>query len=386
MATEQESVDRAQNQADPHAPVEMRAHVARLVQFLPNPAAFDLVRIGGQALGRIGLGLQGVGHGLGGQHAGLHGGVAALDLGRVEEARRTADQGPAGEAQARNGLIAAFVQGPRAVADAAAAFQRLGDLRMGFVALQFVERRQIGVLVVQADHEAEGDLIVFQVIQERAAIGLGIQRPADGVQDFALFVILGFDFPQFLDADAVGLRVRGTARRAHGAQVEFLFQLLAEVPAAAFGEQGVFGVQLHARLMVRAGGAVAVQAHVAGGDALDRAVVVEQNLGGGETGVDFRAHGLGLFTQPAAQQAERDDVIAVVLHLRRRRQTQRARRAQQHEAVLGRRGVERRALFLPVGDQLVQRAGLEHGARQNVRADFRAFLDDADRAFRVHLP
>jgi outer membrane translocation and assembly module TamA len=61
----------------------------------------------------------------------------------------------------------------------------------------------------------------------------------------------GIDFPQFLDADAVGLRV------GVGAQVELRLDLLAEVAAAAFGEQGVFGQQFHAGLVVGAGLAVA---------------------------------------------------------------------------------------------------------------------------------
>jgi hypothetical protein len=57
-------------------------------------------------------------------------------------------------------------------------------------------------------------------------------------------VLSGRDLPQFLDAEAVGLRIDAFA------QIEAGFELLAEVPAAAFGKQRVFGAQLHAGLEV----------------------------------------------------------------------------------------------------------------------------------------
>ena len=41
--------------------------------------------------------------------------------------------------------------------------------------------------------------------------------------------------------------------------------------------------------------------------------------------------------------------------------------------------LDRRAALAPIGEQLVERARLEDGARHDVRADGRAFLDDADR-------
>ncbi|MNN25172.1 hypothetical protein D3C81_1386300 [compost metagenome] len=42
------------------------------------------------------------------------------------------------------------------------------------------------------------------------------------------------------------------------------------------------------------------------------------------------------------------------------------------------RGVQRRTEVLPVGEQLVERARLEHRAGEDVGADFGAFLDHAD--------
>ena len=59
--------------------------------------------------------------------------------------------------------------------------------------------------------------------------------------------------------------------------------------------------------------AVLADAHVAGGDALHRAVLVVEHFGGRETGKDLDAQRFGLLAQPAAHVAEADDVIAVVL-------------------------------------------------------------------------
>jgi hypothetical protein len=48
------------------------------------------------------------------------------------------------------------------------------------------------------------------------------------------------------------------------------------------------------------------------------------------------------------------------------------------EAVFADRRVERRAIFLPVGQQLAQRTRVHDGAGENVGADFGTFLDQAD--------
>ena len=51
--------------------------------------------------------------------------------------------------------------------------------------------------------------------------------------------------------------------------------------------------------------------------------------------------------------------------------------------VLGHRHGQRRALVLPVGDQLVERDRIDHRARQDVRADLAALLEDANATARV---
>ena len=199
-----------------------------------------------------------------------------------------------------------------------------------------------------------------------------VERPADRVDDEAGLVPGGRDLPQFLDADRVGLRVAAVA------QLEPLDQPLRQGAAAALGEQGLARDQLDARRVAVGRLAVAADAHVAGRDAAHPAVVVVQHLGPGKPGIDLDPELLGLRRQPAAQIAEADDVVAAVVHLRRRRQPERPAARQIQEPVLGGGRVERRAALAPVRDQFVERARLQHRARQDMRADFRALLDDAD--------
>ena len=186
-------------------------------------------------------------------------------------------------------------------------------------------------------------------------------------------LVLGrIDLPQLLDADAVGLRIDAFA------QIEALLQALGERAPATLGEDGLPGVQFHARRVAVGVLAVLADAHVAGGDALDRAVLVVQHLGRGEARIDLDAQLLGLGRQPAAEHPEADDVVAVIVHLRRVGQLVGLRLRQVDEVVFGRRRIERRALFLPVRNQLVQGARFQHGARKQMRAHFRALFQDAD--------
>ena len=73
---------------------------------------------------------------------------------------------------------------------------------MGLEALEFVERRQIRIVVIEMQDEADRDLVVVVVIEERAAAGGIIQRPAERMLDQAFLVFCGIDLPDFLQADA----------------------------------------------------------------------------------------------------------------------------------------------------------------------------------------
>ena len=138
----------------------------------------------------------------GGEHAAAHRVVHALDARHVDEARRAADQRAAGKAQPRHRLIAALGDGARAIGKPLAAFEQRADRRMGLEALEFVERRQIRIVVIEMHDEADRHQIVVVVIEERAAAGRIVQRPAERMLDQALLVLGGIDLPDFLQPDA----------------------------------------------------------------------------------------------------------------------------------------------------------------------------------------
>jgi hypothetical protein len=160
------------------------------------------------------------------------------------------------------------------------------------------------------------------------------------------------------------------------------------VAAAAFGEQRVFRQQFHAGLVGGRGLAVVADAHVAGGDAAHGTLVVIQHLGAGKAGIDLDAERFGLRAEPAAELAEADHIVAVVLEAARQQQGGQVHEAmfgEEGEAVAGDGGLQRGALRLPVGEQLGQRARVHHGAGQDMGADFRTLLDQADVDFRIDL-
>ncbi|MCY1510845.1 hypothetical protein D9M68_452340 [compost metagenome] len=202
------------------------------------------------------------------------------------------------------------------------------------------------------------------------------------MQHEAGLVALGIDFPDFLDAQAVGLRVAAFV------ELELGDQLAAQVAARAFGEHRVLAQQLHAELEVLGGFAVLADAHVAGGHAAHRAVLVVEHFGGREAGEDFHAEVLGLLRQPLGEGAQADDVVAVVLEAGRQEGVGRAQArlfAQEHHGVVGHGLVQRGAEFLPVGQQLVERARVHDGARQDVRAGLGTLLEHHDGDFLLLL-
>ena len=79
---------------------------------------------------------------------------------------------PPGKDQLGNGLVAALVDRSGAVGHAAAAFDLGADRRMGLPALHLLERREIGVRIVERDDEAERDLVVFLMVEKPAAPGI----------------------------------------------------------------------------------------------------------------------------------------------------------------------------------------------------------------------
>ena len=193
---------------------------------------------------------------------------------------------------------------------------------------------------------------------------------------------VGRHFPQFLEADAVGLRVDAVA------QAVLFLELLAQMATTAFGEQRVFRMQFHAGLVCRAGLAVARDAHVAGRDTFHCAALVVENLGAGKARIDLDAQRLSLFAEPLDDVAETHDVVALIQETGRQQLIRNPAPAgfiQEDHLVFGDRGVQWRALRLPVRDQFGERARIHHRAREDVCADLGSLFDQAHRQFGAFL-
>ena len=104
---------------------------------------------------------------------------------------------------------------------------------MSLEALELVEWRKIGIIVIEMHDKTDGDEVVVIVIEERAAAGPRAKRPAEGMLDQALLVFGGIDLPDFFQADAEFRRL------AVGVQRIFRNQLLCQAAARPFGEQRI---------------------------------------------------------------------------------------------------------------------------------------------------
>ena len=78
---------------------------------------------------------------------------------------------------------------------------------MRLEALELLERREVGILVVEMHDEADRHEVVVEVIEERAAAGAVVERPAERVLHQARLVLLRRDLPELLEADAEFLRL-----------------------------------------------------------------------------------------------------------------------------------------------------------------------------------
>src|SRR6185369_17692914 len=104
--------------------------------------------------------------------------------------------------------------------------------------------------------------------------------------------------PQLLDPKAENLRSAVLSK------VEDICQPLGQMAARSFREEGIFRMQLDARLVVGPVRSVACDAHVARCDAFDRPVLVEQDLRSRESGENLDSELFRLPREPAAEIAE----------------------------------------------------------------------------------
>ena len=82
---------------------------------------------------------------------------------------------------------------------------------VGLEALEFLERRQIRVCVIEMQHEADRHQIVIEVIEKRAPAGPPVERPAERVLHQPLAMLPGRNLPEFLEAKPEFLRLAAVA-------------------------------------------------------------------------------------------------------------------------------------------------------------------------------
>src|SRR5690606_30786267 len=93
-------------------------------------------------------------------------------------------------------LPAAFIDRPRPIGDSPSALDDLADRRMVLPALEFLERADPGIGIVERGHETERHLPVGLVIEEPAAPGVVLRkRPALRMDDPPGLMPVGRYFP-----------------------------------------------------------------------------------------------------------------------------------------------------------------------------------------------
>ena len=181
----------------------------------------------------------------------------------------------------------------------------------------------------------------------------------------------GRNFPEFLYADAIGLRVGVLG------EIEFLNQLLGERSARAFSENDDLGLQVIARLEVRFRMSFFVDALVVSANAGD-AVALEKQFRSGESGEDRDAGFFDLASKPLHELVQRDDVVAVIAKERWRDGKLELRFfCEEVDAFLDHLRVER-SFFFEIGQKFCNRTGIEQSSREAVLSDLAGFLEDVD--------
>src|SRR5476651_130683 len=124
--------------------------------------------------------------------------MTALDARHVHEACSATDQGTAGKSKFGHRLVSAFGQRAGAIGKSLAAFECFTHQRMRLEALKFLERREIGIAVVEMNDEADRNQIFVEVIEERSAASGIVERPAECVLHHSAPMLVGRDLPKLL--------------------------------------------------------------------------------------------------------------------------------------------------------------------------------------------
>src|SRR5262249_55662056 len=135
-------------------------------------------------------------------------------------------------------------------------------------------------------------------IDEAAAVGSRVERPAEAVLDEPRLDPSFGQLPQLLHAEAVGLWTGSCV------QLESPDQLLGQTAARTFCDDSGTGADLRAGGVVGSGLAIFLDAHIAQPDASNRAIGVEDIVGCSESREDIHSQALSLLCEPGGQQTQ----------------------------------------------------------------------------------
>src|SRR5579864_5332020 len=298
----------------------------------------------------------------------------SLEPGRIEEAGGVAEDHPSVAGDGRDRPPTAIGHGLRAIADHLAAFEQLGDKWMLLEFLQHVLGIEPRIGIVESGDETERNYVVFRAVDPGAAVFLRGQRPAHRVNDLSHRDPARWNFPEFLDANAVSLRICVFG------QVEFLDEILGERSARTLGENDDFGMEVVAGLKVRFRMAFLVDALVVGTNSGD-AISFEKQFGASKSGEDSDASLFDLAAEPLHKAIERDHVVAMVAEWwRRDGQLELGFLSEKVNRFFGDLGIERSFLF-ESGKQFAHRARIEQRSGEAVLADLAGFFENINVLF-----
>ena len=227
-----------------------------------------------------------------------------------------------------------------------------------------VERR---VGRVEPRDDAERHLVGPHRIEERAAEHIPRERPPHGVRHVPE---RSRDLPDLFHAQREDL---GIPRR----DAAPLQPPLRQAPSGAFGEHGDPGAEVGGRLVVCAGPPVPAEPGRRGAHPADPLPLDQQGIGWKP-----REHvdpgGFRLLAEPAHHLTERRDVVAVVPHGRRRRDSKPAVPGEEPYLLPLHRLPERQRRLGEVGKELPEHPGIHYRAGEAVLAETSSLLQDSD--------
>ena len=127
--------------------------------------------------------------------------------------------------------------------------------------------------------------------------------------------------PELLQADTIFGRLLALV------ELESVDQLLGKRAARALCDQYILAEERHAARIGRSMRPVLFDAHVAGRDPDDGALIVIEYFRTGKARIDFNAEFFRFGAEPAADIAERYDEVTVIVHQRRHGEVGQADRA-----------------------------------------------------------